>query len=110
MCRERSAHGALLRGPNGGVVPGEDWRHGRDTTWTPQTAFFALAAAASGDQASADRWLSWLAEHRTSLGSLPEKVDRNGAPASVAPLGWTAAIVLLALTAQERALPIPPAT
>lgn len=99
-----------LRGPNGGVVPGEDWRHGRDTTWTPQTAFFALAAAASGDQASADRWLSWLAAHRTSLGSLPEKVDRVGAPASVAPLGWTAAIVLLALTAQERPLPIPPAT
>jgi glucoamylase len=100
---------ARLRGPNGGVVPGEDWRHGRDTTWTPQTAFFALAAAASGDGPGADRWLRWLAAHRTSLGSLPEKVDRDGRPASVAPLGWTAAIVLLALTAKERPLPVPPA-
>jgi glucoamylase len=99
---------ARLRGPNGGVVPGEDWRHGRDMTWTPQTALFALAAAASGDRRSADRWLRWLADHRTSLGSLPEKVDRDGRPASVAPLGWSAAIVLLALTAQERELPTPP--
>jgi glucoamylase len=99
-----------LRAPNGGVVPGEDWRHGRATTWTPQTAFFALAAAAAGDSHGADHWLRWLAAHRTSLGSLPEKVDREGRPASVAPLGWTAAIVLLALTAKERPLPIPPTT
>jgi glucoamylase len=101
---------ARLRGPNGGVIPGEDWRHGRDTTWTPQTALFALAAAASGDLRGADRWLRWLAEHRTALGSLPEKVDQDGRPTSVAPLGWTAAIVLLALTAKERELPTPPAT
>ncbi len=100
---------ARLQGPNGGVIPGEDWRHGRETTWTPQTALFALAAAASGDRSGADRWLRWLAGHRTSLGSLPEKVDRDGRPASVAPLGWTAAIVLLALTAKERSVPVPPA-
>jgi hypothetical protein len=35
-------------------------------------------------------------------------VDADGLPASVAPLAWTAATVLLALTAQQTALPVPP--
>ena len=40
-------------------------------------------------------------------GSLPEQVNAAGQPASVAPLAWTDAIVLLALTAEQHRLPVP---
>jgi hypothetical protein len=96
--------------PGGGMLPGQAWTGDRTMTWTPQTAFFALAAAATGDRPGARRRLDWLGEHRTPFGALPEKVDELGRPASVAPLAWTCSIVLLALTALERTLPVPPVT
>ncbi len=99
--------GARLRLPSGGVVPGEGY--GADVAWTPETGLFALAAAASGDVAAADDWLGWLLAHRTSLGSFPEKVDARGHQAGVAPLGWTSALVVLALSAERAPLPVPPA-
>lgn len=91
---------------NGGLLPGENWAGSRTQAWTPEVAMFALADTASG---RATGWLDWLSEHRTSLGVLPERVNAEGEPHSVAPLGWTASLVLLALTAQEEPLPIPPA-
>jgi glucoamylase len=97
-----------LRVPNGGVVPGEDWPHDPTVAWTPETALFALSASAAGDERSAARWLGWLAAHRTTLGAFPEKVDADGEPQSAAPLGWTEALVLLTLAAEEAPLPIPP--
>jgi hypothetical protein len=97
-----------LRLPNGGLLPGENWPGNRTVAWTPEVAMFALADAAGGDPAAAAQRLRWLAAHRTPLGVLPEKVDGRGRPASVAPLGWTAALVLLALSAEEVPLPIPP--
>ena len=97
-----------LRAPNGGVLPGEDWPHDPTVAWTPETALFALSASATGDERSATRWLGWLAAHRTSLGAFPEKVDGDGEPKSAAPLGWTEAIVLLALAAGDDPLPTPP--
>ena len=78
-----------------------------DEAWTPETGFFALYDAASGDRAGASRWLGWLAAHRTAAGSLPEQVNADGRPASVVPLAWTDAIVLLAMTAEQRPLPVP---
>ena len=39
--------------------------------------------------------------------SLPEQVNARGQPASVAPLAWTDAIVLLAMTAERHRLPMP---
>jgi glucoamylase len=97
-----------LRTPNGGVLPGEEWPHDPTVAWTPETALFALSASAAGDEQSASRWLGWLAAHRTSLGAFPEKVDGDGEPKSAAPLGWTEALVLLALAAGEDPLPTPP--
>jgi glucoamylase len=97
-----------LRAPNGGVVPGEDWPHDPTVAWTPETGLFALSAAAAGDERGASRWLGWLVAHRTSLGAFPEKVDDDGEPKSAAPLGWTEAIVLLALAAEEDPLLVPP--
>ncbi|REE98238.1 glycoside hydrolase family 15 [Thermomonospora umbrina] len=97
-----------LRLPNGGVLPGEEWSGNKDVAWTPEMALFAMNAAASGRVEEALTRLDWLSEHRTILGALPEKVDRRGRPAAVAPLGWTASVVLLTLAALEDRLPIPP--
>lgn len=107
--RAAIAHAAdVLALPNGGILPGEDWRGDPFDAWTPETAMFALAAAASGREAEADHWLQWLYDHRTLLGSLPEKVRADGAPLSVAPLAWTDSIVVLSLVALDRPLPVPP--
>lgn len=92
---------------NGGIEPGAAWPGDPGEAWTPETGFFALYDAASGDHPGAARWLSWLAGHRTVYGSLPEQVNAGGQPASVAPLAWTDAIVLLAMTAEQHRLPVP---
>jgi glucoamylase len=103
----RSAEDKLVL-TNGGVLPGEDWPGNRTEAWTPETGFFALAAAASGEPDRADRWIGWIADHRTEIGAIPEKVNAEGRPVSVAPVAWTDAIVLLALAARDGPLPIPP--
>lgn len=88
---------ALLRRPAGGLAPGTDWR-ADGASWTPETALFALSAAATGDTATATSLLGWLETHRTARGSLPEMVTYDGRAASVAPLAWTAALVVLTLS------------
>jgi hypothetical protein len=93
--------------PDGGILPGTTWRVDRTAAWTPATGFFALYDAASGHAAAATAWLDWLAAHRTAAGALPEQVGGSGQPVSVAPLGWTCAIVLLALTALRHPPPVP---
>jgi hypothetical protein len=97
---------AALTQPNGGVTPGEDWR-ADGVSWTPQTALFALSAAARGDQDTANRLLTWLDHHRTKTGALPEKVNRDLEPAGEAPLAWTSALVVLTDTTLHNPLPIP---
>jgi hypothetical protein len=97
---------AELTVDGGGIVPGLPWA-GADP-WTPATASFALAAAGLGDRAATDRLLGWLLDHRTALGSFPERVRKaDGAPRSAAPLGWTAALVVLTLSQAEAPLPVP---
>lgn len=98
----------VLTLPNGGILPGEDWRGDPFDAWTPETGFFALAAAASGHVDDADHWLGWLLDHRTSLGAFPEKVRSDGQPLSVAPLAWTNSIVVMTLVALEEDLGTPP--
>ena len=107
----RSAQRALTV-PNGGLRPGTNWRGTPDVAWTPETAFFALFDAATGQYSQATAVLAWLAAHRTRVGSLPEQVNSAGQPASVAPLAWTDAVTLLALLAQAghlATIPVPPA-
>jgi GH15 family glucan-1,4-alpha-glucosidase len=84
--------------PAGGLAPGGSWRDD-GVSWTTATSSYALAAAGIGDRAEAVRRLHWLDQHRTSGGSLPEKVTAAGEPAAVAPLAWAAAVVIL--TADE---------
>jgi GH15 family glucan-1,4-alpha-glucosidase len=93
---------------NGGLRPGTAWHGAVGVAWTPETAMFALFDAATGQNAAAQRLLSWLAAHRTSLGELPEQVNADGKPVSVAPLAWTDAIVLLTLRAQDHQLEVVP--
>jgi hypothetical protein len=95
----RASTERLIR-PAGGLAPGGSWR--RDgVSWTTATSSNALTAAALGDRASAVQRLRWLDAHRTSAGSLPEKVLADGSPASVAPLAWAAAAVVIAVTELE---------
>jgi glucoamylase len=91
---------------NGGIIPGEDFPGSPGDAWTPETGFFALAAAASGRPGEARNWLDWIDGHRTALGAVPERVAPDGRPTSVAPLSWSGAIVLLTLRARD--IPIPP--
>jgi GH15 family glucan-1,4-alpha-glucosidase len=87
---------ALALRPAGGLAPGEEWT--RDgISWTPETALVAYTSAASDRDALAAYWLDWLDEHRTTWGSLPEKVTASGKPAGPAPLAWTAALVVLSV-------------
>lgn len=85
-----------MRRSAGGLAPGAGWRDD-GISWTPETALVALAWAGLGEQGRARSLLTWLQAHRTAAGSLPEKVLYDGRPAAVAPLGWTAALCLLAL-------------
>lgn len=94
------AAGPAMQQPAGGVSPGVGWKKD-GISWTPETALFALAAAASGETEMALAWISWLDAHRTSLGALPEKVSAQGEPGGVAPLAWTAALVVLTLDELE---------
>jgi GH15 family glucan-1,4-alpha-glucosidase len=83
--------------PAGGVAPGVRWIKPGGASWTPQTSLMALSDAADGRHRDAGERLDWLDAHRTSYGSLPEKVTRTGRPAGPAPLVWTSSIVLLTL-------------
>ncbi|TNU73306.1 glycoside hydrolase family 15 [Miniimonas arenae] len=93
----RASLTALAR-PAGGLAPGAAWRQD-GVSWTPQTSLFALTAASAGDVDLATDLLTWLEQHRTASGALPEKVLADGSPAEVAPLAWTAATVVLAACA-----------
>jgi len=88
--------------PAGGLAPGAGWKND-GISWTPETALFALTAAAIGDRPTAEHWLTWLSNHRTSYGALPEKVLSNGDPGGPAPLAWTDAFVLMAVETLNRA-------
>ena len=111
MCSSISAvstTAAKLRIANGGMLPGTAWPGNATIAWTPETAFFALYGYANGQPAAANQVMAWLARHRTSIGTLPEQVNRADRPVSVAPLAWTDSLALLALLAEIHALPAIP--
>ncbi|MGL5859109.1 MAG: glycoside hydrolase family 15 [Angustibacter sp.] len=89
---------ASMRRPAGGLAPGAGWRQD-GVSWTPETALAALTLAHTGRTELAETYLRWLSAHRTAAGSLPEKVLHDGRPAAVAPLAWTAALVVLTVDA-----------
>ena len=82
--------------PAGGIKPGHGWIIDR-SSWTPSTSLMGLGFARLGQAEKAEEILDWLADHRTSAGSLPEKISAEGVPVSVAPLSWTAANVIITL-------------
>lgn len=90
-----------LRQPAGGITPGESWKND-GISWTPATSLLGLALARAGAEKPAAQILRWLAAHRTALGSIPEKVLHDGAPAAEAPLSWSAANAVLTLDTLMR--------
>jgi len=106
--RAASLAQSLLLEPDGGLRPGTAWPGTPEVAWTAETAAFALFDSLIGQDSLSARWLSWLAAHRTRLGEFPEQVNANGDAASVAPLAWTDAVVLLILVSQEHQLPAIP--
>lgn len=86
-----------LHRPAGGLAPGGSW-HRDGISWTNVTATAAMTDAALGDRSAAVDWLRWIDAHRTPAGSIPEKVLWDGRPASVAPLAWSAAAVVITAT------------
>ncbi|WP_235856987.1 glycoside hydrolase family 15 protein [Occultella glacieicola] len=90
--------------PAGGLAPGGSWPE-TSISWTPQTSLYAWSAAANGQPERAVEWLDWIAEHRTPLGAIPEKVGPDGSPAGVAPLMWSAAVVILTAAELEESAP-----
>lgn len=98
-----------MRRPAGGLAPGSSWRQD-GVSWTPETALFALTAASTSQIRTAQQWLAWLDAHRTAGGSLPEKVLADGSPAAVAPLAWTAALVVLTVDSLDRSAHSPVTT
>jgi GH15 family glucan-1,4-alpha-glucosidase len=95
------AQAAMAR-PAGGLAPGAAWKQD-GISWTPETALFAAAWAATGHGPRARLLLRWLGDHRTGVGSFPEKVLHDGRPAAVAPLAWTASLVVIACHELARA-------
>jgi hypothetical protein len=87
--------------PAGGIAPGASWRDD-GISWTPATSLLGLALSRQGDTDGTREVLDWIAGHRTDTGSIPEKVLSDGAPASVAPLAWSAANVLLTVDSLRR--------
>ena len=85
-----------LEQPAGGIKPGHGWIIDR-SSWTPSTSLMGLGFARLGRREKAESILDWLSRHRTGAGSLPEKISGDGTPASVAPLSWTAANVIITL-------------
>jgi glucoamylase len=90
----RAAAGPMRRAA-GGLSPGASWRDD-GVSWNTATSSYAMTAAFVGERHEAVAWLRWLDRHRTAQGSLPEKVLSDGTPASVAPLAWAAAAVIIA--------------
>lgn len=95
--RLREARKILTR-PAGGLAPGSSWKDD-GISWTPATSLFGLAMARAGLADDARAIALWIDDHRTKAGSIPEKVLHDGAPATEAPLAWSAANVLLILDA-----------
>jgi glucoamylase len=103
-----STYQALLR-PNGGVIPGNDPDIYWANSWTPATMTFALSWSGTGQTSQAQSALDWVIGHRNMLGELPEQVDSQGNPASVAPLTWTDALAVMTIRQLEgHPLPTPP--
>lgn len=90
-----------LNRPAGGLAPGGSWKND-GISWTTSTSIAAVVAAGCQDRRESVARLRWIDQHRTSQGSISEKVLFDGSPAAVAPLAWSAAAVLIAADELSR--------
>ena len=89
---------------DGGVLrhQGDDYAGGNP--WLISTLWLGLAQRQAGDDSGLQRALEYTLERRTSLGLLPEQVNRVGEPAWVVPLGWSHALLILAARPELAAI------
>lgn len=86
-----------LQLPDGGVLRHEGDDYAGGNPWLLCTLWLGLARRQAGDEAGLRQALEYALARQTSLGLLPEQVTRTGGPAWVVPLGWSHAMLVLAV-------------
>lgn len=86
-----------LQLPDGGVLRHEGDDYAGGNPWLLATLWLGLAHRQAGDDAGLRRTIEYVLERQTSLGLLPEQVTSGGEPAWVVPLGWSHAMLVLAV-------------
>lgn len=86
-----------LRLPDGGVLRHEDDEYAGGNRWLIATLWLGLARRRAGDHEGLRRAVEFTVSRQTPLGLLPEQVTRDGEPAWVVPLGWSHAMLILAV-------------
>jgi glucoamylase len=82
----------------GGIQRYEDDTYIGGNPWILTTLWLAQYRILNQQPAEAEALLHWAADHRTTLGLLPEQVDKHtGATAWVVPLTWSHAMFVLAV-------------
>ena len=93
--------------PGGGVLRHEEDDYAGGNPWLLTTLWLGLYYRQLGDAAGLRRCVDYVLACRTELDLLPEQVDRAGRPAWVLPLGWSHAMLMLALRPELDAIAFP---
>lgn len=86
-----------LRLPDGGVLRHEGDEYAGGNPWLIATLWLGLARRRAGDHEGLRRAVEYAVSRQTPLGLLPEQVTSDGEPAWVVPLGWSHAMLILAV-------------
>jgi glucoamylase len=86
-----------LQLPDGGVLRHEGDEYVGGNPWLISTLWLGLTQRQAGREAGLGRALEYVLARQTSLGLLPEQATRSGEPAWVVPLGWSHAMLILAV-------------
>jgi glucoamylase len=91
-----------LAAPGGGLhrQAGDTYAGGHE--WPLAVLWLGLVRRMLGDDDSLRGAVAHVASRRTALGLLPEQSDEHGRPAWVLPLGWSHAMLLLAMRPELR--------
>jgi len=85
-----------LQLPDGAVLRHEGDDYAGGNPWLISTLWLGLARRQAGDETALQRAIEYTLARQTPLGLLPEQVTPRGDPASVLPLGWSHAMLMVA--------------
>jgi GH15 family glucan-1,4-alpha-glucosidase len=86
-----------LAAAGGGVLRHEGDTYGGGNAWVLCTLWLGLYRRLVGDDEGLRAALAWTRSRATPLGMLPEQARPDGSPAWVLPLGWSHALLVLAV-------------